>query len=401
MRIGVSTSVVQRGQTGVAQYVFALLRALQAQGKHQFVLFVLEEDLPLFEFAKSAMEIVPVAERHRPPLANVLWHQRTLPQLARAHRLDVLHVPSYRRMLWQAPCARVATVHDLATFHVAGKYDWKRMFYGRVVAARLARRQEELIAVSRNTAQDMAHFWNIPTGRVSVIHHGIDAQRFSLEETRLARTFCLHRFGLHHPYFLYVARLEHPGKNHVRLIQAFEQFKVETRSPWQLVFAGSDWHGATVIHAAMNRSPVRTDIRALGFVSQKELPILYRDAGAFVYPSLHEGFGMPPLEAMASGCPTLCSARGALEEVVGNAALTVDPEDVMAMKQQLARLAGDDELRRELRSAGINWCKRYDWARAAEQTLAVYSRAAAKTQAGWTTAHRPLPPVVPTNAPAR
>src|SRR5437879_4732727 len=120
MRIGFSTSVIQRGRTGIAQYVFALLRAfLPYTNNHgkttvtssggeeerpQFVLFVLEEDLPLFDFARDCMELVPVPEQFRPPVKNILWHQRRLPVLAREQRLDVLHVPSYRRMLWPKPC---------------------------------------------------------------------------------------------------------------------------------------------------------------------------------------------------------------------------------------------------------------------------------------------------------
>src|SRR3954467_3054473 len=115
MRIGISTSVIQRGKTGVAQYVFALLRAfLPSASKHRFHLFVLEEDVPLFSFCKDAMDIIPVAERHRRPVRNILWPPGALPRLAVSHKLDVVHIPSYRRMLWRRPCALVSTIHDLA-----------------------------------------------------------------------------------------------------------------------------------------------------------------------------------------------------------------------------------------------------------------------------------------------
>src|SRR2546422_4606100 len=134
MRIGLSTSVIQRGKTGIAQYVFGLLRGLAAlREEHEFVLFMLEEDIPLFSFLKGAMQIVPVPERFRSPVKDIVWHQRELPRLAKKFELDVLHVPSYRRMVWSRPCALVATIHDLAPFKVSRKYDWKRMFYGRVV----------------------------------------------------------------------------------------------------------------------------------------------------------------------------------------------------------------------------------------------------------------------------
>ncbi|MDB6020644.1 MAG: glycosyltransferase family 1 protein, partial [Pedosphaera sp.] len=154
MNIGVSTSVIQRGRTGIAQYLFALLRAFLPGAEHEFTLFVLEEDVSLFDFLADRMRIVRVPESFRPPVKNILWHQAELPRLARQFKLDVLHVPSYRRLLWPQPCALVATIHDLAPFRVARKYDWRRMFYGRVVVRQLARRQDRVIAISQNTARD-------------------------------------------------------------------------------------------------------------------------------------------------------------------------------------------------------------------------------------------------------
>src|SRR5438105_5393065 len=170
MRIGLSTSVIQGGKTGVAQYVFALLRALKAfSSEHEFTLFILEEDLPLFGFISGRMRMVTVAERFRPPVKNILWHQTTLPRLARELSLDVLHIPSYRRMLWASPCARVATIHDLAPFRLANKYDPKRTFYGRVVARRLAHRQDEIIAVSQETGRDILDFFRLSAERLTMI----------------------------------------------------------------------------------------------------------------------------------------------------------------------------------------------------------------------------------------
>src|SRR5258706_13008298 len=178
MRIGISTSVVQRGQTGIAQYLFALLRAfLPLTGQYRFTLFVLEDDLPLFDFAKDKMELIPVPERFRPPVKNIVWHQTELPRLVRQHQLDVLHVPSYRRLLWRKPCALAATIHDLAPFHVARKYDWKRMFYGRPIARRLARQQDEIIATSENTARDIVTFFGLPRQRITVIYNGLHNDR--------------------------------------------------------------------------------------------------------------------------------------------------------------------------------------------------------------------------------
>src|SRR5438270_7369266 len=114
--------------------------------------------------------------------------------------------------------------------------------------------------------------------KVTVIYNGLDHERFSPGSAEEAKTTAANRYHLHQPFFLYIARLEHPGKNHVRLIEAFTRFKAETKSDWLLVFGGSDWHGADVIRDAIRQSPFNRDIRCLGFISDNDLPMWYRAA---------------------------------------------------------------------------------------------------------------------------
>jgi glycosyltransferase involved in cell wall biosynthesis len=364
MRIGISTSVIQRGRTGIAQYVFNLLREfLPYASEHKFVLFTLEEDAPLFDFASDAMRIVPVPERFRPAAKNIWWHQSALPELCRRHSVEVLHIPSYRRMLWPRPCKLVATIHDLAPFHVTKKYDWKRMFYGRVVARRLAKRQHEVIVISRNTANDVEKHFGISARKLNLVHNGINHEAFRPDGTSPRNVF------------LYVARLEHPGKNHVGLIEAFNRFKGATHLDWQLVLAGSKWSGAEHIERAMEASPYSNDIRWTGFVPDADLPALYRSAAVFVYPSLYEGFGLPPLEAMACGVPVICSTGGALREMAGKAAALVESGDVAGLAAQMARVAGDPVLRASMRENGLAHARQFQWRKTAEATLRVYAKA--------------------------
>lgn len=375
MKAGLTATMVQGGRSGVAQYVFSLVRELIRQGKVDLSVFVLENELPLFDFAKDGCRIVPVPQAVAPAVKNIVWHQRTLPKLAKELKLDVLHVPSYRRLVRSAPCPAVGTIHDLAPFHVRGKYDFARMFYGRVVVKHLARRQRELIAVSHCTARDIERFFGIPQSRQHVIHNGIDHDRFFPGEAGAAKAAVAEKHGLDRPFFLYVSRLEHPGKNHVRLIEAFTAFKQATGSPWLLALGGGDWHGAEAIKAAAAASPVAGDIRFLGFVPDGGLQDLYRAAEAMVYPSLFEGFGLPPVEAMACGTPVISSTRGALEEVVADAALTVDPEKVADMTAALSKLATSPALAASLREKGLANAGRFHWSRTAEAVAGVYAKA--------------------------
>ncbi len=372
MKIGLTATVVQGGRSGVAQYVFSLIREMLPIHDVELTVFVLEDELALFDFAADQIKIVPVPRRASSPVNNILWHQTELPQLAEQHRLDLLHVPSYRRLIFRAPCPTVGTIHDLAPFHVRGKYDFARMFYGRVIVKQLARRQKELIAVSHNTARDIERFFDIPASTIKVIHNGIDHQRFSPASPDEARAWMANKHGVDAPFFLYISRLEHPAKNHVRLISAFDAFKSRTGLDWQLVLGGGDWHGSSAIYDAAAASPFTKDITFLGFVPDEDLASLYRAARCMVYPSLFEGFGLPPVEAMACGTPVISSTRGALEEVVADAALTIDPENIEDIAQALITLSSDAALVSQLTTKGLANAARFHWSRAAEQVAEVY-----------------------------
>lgn len=380
MRIGLSTSVMQRGKSGVAMYIAGLLQGMAAEGwPAEMVLFGLEEDREWFAPWLDRCHWVGVPEKFRPAVKDIAWHQTVLPGLLRRQECDLVHIPSYRRILAAPGVPQVATIHDLAPFRLAGKYDRMRMIYGRHVVKYLARRTRQIIAVSEATAADIGEFFGIRGDSLAVVYNGIDHGRFRpLTPEEVKRRLPV-TADWKDGWWIYVARLEHPAKNHLRLIEAFGRLCEESpERNSRLVLAGADWHGAGAIHEAVARSPARDRIHCAGFVADGDLPAWYSGAKALVFPSLFEGFGFPPIEAMACGCPVLTSNRGSLAEVVGGAARIFDPESPAAIAAAMRELACSAELRTELREAGLARANLFRWERCARETISLYGRALGK-----------------------
>ncbi|HEX4083308.1 MAG TPA: glycosyltransferase family 1 protein, partial [Chthoniobacteraceae bacterium] len=381
IRVALSASVIQRGKSGVASYVFGLLEGLRAvNAPVDLTILGFADDHALFEPWLDRFRWQPVDEYWRPAIRNIFWHHARLPALLRKLRTEVLHIPSYRRIVWNPPAAQVVTVHDCAAFAVAGKYDDARMFYGRQVVSRLARRADAVMTVSRASAADITRYFKAPNPRV--IWNGIDHALFKPAPGETIAAELQKSFRQTNPYFLYLARLEHPAKNHVRLIEAFEKFAAAHPDRREdLLFGGADWHGANVIHQRIDTSPLRGRIRSLGFVGKSDLPLLYGGATAMVYPSLFEGFGLPPIEAMACGCPVVCSPAGSLREVAGDAAHLVDPEDSGDMALGMAAVPVDGPERERWRRRGIEHASIFCWENVATAVVETYAAAAASSHA--------------------
>lgn len=377
MRVALSTSVVQRGKSGVASFIFGLLDGMRRIGYPvELVLLGLADDRPLFDRWLDRCQWVAVDERYRPAVRNVFWHQTALRAVLRREKIDVLHIPSYRRIVARPPVPQVATIHDLAAFALRGKYDAARMVYGKYVVRALARQAEVVATVSHATAADVHRYFGLPESAIHVIWNGIDHDAFR-PRTPGEIQAAAERLGQSRPYFIYLARLEHPGKNHVRLIEAFELFCRENpEHPHDLLLGGADWHGAETIHQRIAESPLRHRIRCLGFVAKDDLPLWYAGASAMIYPSLFEGFGLPPAEAMASGAPVICSACGSLGEVVGSAALLIDPYDSASMAAAMKDMVNDPELAARHSRLGIDRAALFSWERAANAYYELYKQAA-------------------------
>ena len=377
IRFGMTTFGADRGRSGIGTYVLNLVREfeLMALGD-RFELVSSPAERSDFAPLHAGFGVVEAAVRQG-PLPEVLWHHTGLPRLVAARGWDVLFLPAgNRRLVFRAPCPMVATVHDLASSHLHDKYDPLRSVYNRRVIPGLIRRLAHVITVSQCSKQDIVRHAGIDPDRVTVIPNGVDHRRFRPRDAALAAERVAGRLGVTGPYLLYVARLEHPAKNHVRLIKAFDRLKVATGLPHTLVLAGPDWTGAATIHAEIGRARHAASIRTLGFVAGGDLPDLYAAADLMVFPSLYEGFGIPLIEAMAMGTVVASSNAASLPEVGGDAALYFDPRDEQAIAGTLERLLTDSALAADLRRRGLARAAAYTWRRTAEATLETLTRTA-------------------------
>ena len=364
LRIGVTSSMIYGNREGgVQRYLDCVLAEMAGIGGAEIVVFAPPCHDTFTCFARPGIRKARVPAFWNHPLRNIFWHLFVFPFRLRREGVTLLWIPELRRQVPLFGGRTVTTIHDMARYQVPGKYDAARMFYHMRVLPYLMRRNSRYIAVSENTRQDIHAFLGIPLSRIAVVHNGIDSRLFAPRGDDALPA------GVSGRYFLYVARLEHPAKNHLRLIRAFARFGA--RHPdFTLVLVGSVQSQGEVVVDAVRASGAR--VLHLGFVSDAELRALYRGAEALVFPSLYEGFGLPLLEAMACGTAVAAAERGCVPEVCGAAALYFDPEAEGSIDGAMERLSSDAGLRAQLREAGAARVREFSWRETARKHLEMF-----------------------------
>lgn len=374
MLIGIDASRALRtrrtGTERYAQQIIEHLLRLPDAAEHDWRLYVDGELPPGFFRAGERVTV-----RHLP--ARRAWSHRALGDEVTRHSPDVLFVPAHVLPLRRALPPSVVTVHDVGHRRVPQGHTLAQRLYLDVTYRWQVRRAARLIAPSRSTADDLSRFYGASPERTAVVHEAVHPQnRPSRDETAAVLT----RHGLTQPYALYVGTLQ-PRKNLLRLLHA--QRLLHNRGiDWPLVLAGGrGWRSEPIVGAAQSLKAADA-VRTLGYVDEAELPALLAGARLFAFPSLHEGFGLPVLEAQQIGVPVMTANNSSLPEVAGDAALFVDPLDVEAIADAMLRLSEDEALRQELIAKGHENVKRFSWERAARETLDVLRAAASGKSRG-------------------
>ena len=371
--IGITTFGGDGGKSGISQYIINLISQFSTIATHStFDTLVYEDERDIFIPNESKIHASTFDARLKNPIVNIAWHQFALRKWCKSKRYDVLFLPAAnRRLPFCSPCPTVGTVHDFSSLHVKGKYDAGREFYIRKILPTLIRRLTTVITISECSKRDIIEYAQVPPEQIHVIPLAADTTFFYPREKQVSQNIIQSKYGIEGPFIVYISRIEHPGKNHARLIEAFSTFKARSGAPHKLVLAGSDWNRAEEVHKAAERSSYREDVHFTGFFPGQDLADLYCASEFLVFPSLFEGFGLPVLEAMSCGTPVACSDISSLPEVAGGAAMLFNPYDVDSMAEVIESLAGSDEKRKELASRSLARSKEFSWVKTAEKTLEV------------------------------
>jgi glycosyltransferase involved in cell wall biosynthesis len=375
MRIGINFHTADTYISGVEYHALGLLRGLlRVDKRNHYVVYTNQPSL-VKTHVPPAGNLGIVGIRHlKTRIARIAWEHASLPRAAVRDELDVLHCTSYICPLLGRSVPYVVTIHDTIAIDHPGWCKRTNSLYFNLFMEAAARKASCIISVSRSTARDVLRNFELPPSKVRVIHPGIE-RIFAMNGESCRYAQVRERYRLPKRYVLYVGNIE-PKKN-VRTLLHVQTLLQERGLPHKLVLAGKrSWRSGSEFKE-VSRQVACGSVVVTGYVDRADLPFVYRMADVFVFPSLHEGFGFPPLEAMACGVPVISSTRGALAETVGDAAWTIDPQSPEQIADAIATITTDSAARQRHVRKGLELCGRFSWERAAQETLSVYEAVAA------------------------
>ena len=373
MIIGIeATRANKTAKTGVEWYAWHVIEELKNLTQNDGNSWIMYSNAPL----SGGLEKLPenwYEERLKWPLPYG-WTQLRLSWDLRKHPVDVLWLPgsTLPRIM---PKKTVVTVHDVGFHHLPKLYKQRQVSIHEHAMKEIRKKAERIITVSEFSGRDIAESYGIDPRKIAITYPGVDHGVYHPISDVEGIEERLRRYRVPHPFFVSVSRLE-AKKNFVTLIKAFTQFKTRrgVGDPYKLALIGAPGFGYEEIRRAIQDSPVKSDILELGYVPELDKPYLLAAAEALIHPSHYEGFGIPPVEAMACGCPVISSNAASLPEILGDAALYFSPNEPEQLTSLLDKVAQEWETRKQLKEAGIERSKKYTWKSTAEKTLPVLTQ---------------------------
>ncbi|MBN2585283.1 glycosyltransferase family 4 protein [Patescibacteria group bacterium] len=385
MRIGIDMRGLLTGKrSGVEQYTLKILENLLSLDHHNtYVLFYVsyrdldkrfEKLLVEAPFLKqSNVEVKTLKWVNFPLLLHAVWKPLDWPKVDKiCNGLDLMWLPFPRLLPLSRRCKLIITFHDLIPEIFPQFYTWQsRLWQWQMSYPYLARRAEKIIAVSESTAKDLVQIYGVDAKKIQVVYEGVDDIYFSPPSLRLQRSV-QKKFKIDQDFIYYVGSIE-PRKNLPMVIRGLAHIKAQPKfDKMKLVISGGKSWLAESIYEEVNNLKLKKSVIFTGQVTEMEkIALLYR-AKVFAFPSLYEGFGLPVIEAFATGCPVITSNVSALPEVAGGAAALIDPKEQASFNQALEKILTHASYPNNLITKGKLQAKKFSWAKAANQTLNVF-----------------------------
>ncbi|MBQ8755836.1 MAG: WecB/TagA/CpsF family glycosyltransferase [Lentisphaeria bacterium] len=354
MKILLSAIPFDNGKSGISVYIREVVKALEEQG-HKLTLIVEDDGAKEFE----RFDLIKI--RKRRALFSMLYSLFILPWRINWKRYDFcIMLAANRRVFCRYPIFTTAVVHDLSQYHVPVKYDKFRMFYIKHVLPYYASKAQSIVAISNSTKNDLIKYWHIPEEKITVVYNGFTPPEKAETEKK--------------KQILYISRIEHPGKNHLNLLKAFELLPENLRKEYTLVMPGAAWNGAETVFEYAKKSPCKEQFKFTGFLEFAKLPELYAQSSMYIFPSHFEGFGLSLLEAMSAGLPCACSNNSSLGELGAGAAELFDPASPQEIAAAMEKILKNEDYQKELIQKGREKSAMFNWQNTAQGLTATFER---------------------------
>lgn len=373
MTIGIEATRANKPQkTGVEWYAWHVIQELKRLTTTDGNSWILYSNAPLV----NGLEMLPenwYEIRATWPFPYG-WTQFRLSHELKKHKIDTLWMPGSTLPRY-FPKNTVVTVHDIGFHRMPKLYKPRQVHIHEHAMKEIAKKAARILTVSEFSGREIAEAYNIDPKKIAITYCGVDHNTYHPIKDGNAVEARLRRYQIPSPFFVCVGRLE-AKKNIVTLIKAFTQFKVRRGigDPYKLVLIGIPGFGYEAIKREIANSTVKSDILELGYVPESDMPYILAGAEALIHPSWYEGFGIPPVQAMASGCPVVSSNAASLPEILGDAAIYFSPDQTEDLTAVLTRITNEPGLKNDLRVKGVTQASKYTWKSTAEKTLPVLTR---------------------------
>jgi glycosyltransferase involved in cell wall biosynthesis len=371
MRIAIDARFYRSSTGGIGRYARGLVKELsKIDDENEYTVIISRDDLPEFDIKKDNFKPLVVDFIH-----YTIAEQTKFLKLLNDHRFDLVHFTNFNHpILYNGKF--VITVHDLTLmlFPYGRQKSSIKQFAFRAVMKNAINHAEKIISISKATENDLVKYLSADTKKIDVIYEGIDSSYAQNLKIKTQSLELRKKYNLQNPYILFVSQWR-PHKGLPDLVKAFEILKEKYNVEQDLVIVGKPNKEFPDVIDAINNSKFAKNIVKPGFIDEADLPLIYQNADLFVFPSHYEGFGLPPLEAMASGIPVVASNISCMPEILGDAAEYFDPNNSADIAEKIYGVLSMKDKQKSMINKGFDQIKKYSWHKMAEETLRVYQEA--------------------------